>query len=235
VRLALLYVADPPSDTRGYRRAARVITYNKIQSHRRRIYVRNAREGGDANSADEHASSDGRIMATGAFFLGVFLAACGGETAPVVAPIASNAPADAASPAVTEEPSGAPPIPSAPSISGAPTDGGLCSEKCRGRATPDLVNQLTVRAQQTRRCYNRALGNDPKLRGEMRILVVVARDGSTCDPRVTGGTLPSEMTECVLNTFRGQSYSPPVDGCIEVTIPLRFEPAQFDGGSPVVP
>jgi outer membrane biosynthesis protein TonB len=170
-----------------------------------------------------------------ALWLAIVLAACGGETAPVVAPIATNAPADASSPAASAEPSAEAPIPSAPSTSGVPTDGGLCSEKCRGRATPDLVNGLTLRAQQTRRCYNRALGNDPKIRGDMRILVVVARDGSTCDQRITESTLPAEMGECVLNTFRGQSYSPPVDGCIDVTIPLRFEPATLDAGAPVVP
>jgi DNA-directed RNA polymerase specialized sigma24 family protein len=65
VTLALLYMQNPPINGAGCAAAAHDITYKKICSFRRRLYVRAAREAGPTDETDEHASGDGREAATG--------------------------------------------------------------------------------------------------------------------------------------------------------------------------
>jgi len=108
----------------------------------------------------------------------------------------------------------------------------ICSETCEGRGTPEIVHELQMRGAPVRRCYNRALAIDPTARGKMRVMVVIGSDGRTCDSRVLDSDLPSTMSDCVLDAYRGRRYPEPVNGCVKVTVPFGFEPKDGSAGAP---
>jgi hypothetical protein len=81
-----------------------------------------------------------------------------------------------------------------------------------------------ARGGQARPCYNRALGGDRSLRGKMRVHVRVLGDGSVCEARVVTSDMPAEMNACVTQVLGGSGYPAPSGGCIDVEVPLSFEP-----------
>ncbi|HEY8040517.1 MAG TPA: AgmX/PglI C-terminal domain-containing protein [Polyangiaceae bacterium] len=107
----------------------------------------------------------------------------------------------------------------APSSSGPP-----CSSACVGNGTPELAAAVHDRAAQAKPCYNRALTRDRTLRGTMRVLVRLRDDGSVCEARVLASDMPAETSECVRGLLGGASYPPPRDGCVDVEIPMTFQP-----------
>jgi len=112
-------------------------------------------------------------------------------------------------------------------------DVATCPQVCQGRATAPLGYALQMRAAETRRCYNQALASDPTLAGTMTVLVRIAEDGSTCQTRVLESDMTKGMTACALRFFDGadaNSYPPPVGGCIDATVPMRFTPMTKDAG-----
>jgi hypothetical protein len=119
------------------------------------------------------------------------------------------------------------------STSTSPEDAGSCEGKCTGTAGDDLAKALQLHASEGRRCYNAALRTAPSLEGLIRVQVRVAADGSVCSLAAADSTMPADMTECVLDRFRGTTYPPPTDGCVDVLVPLRFkaQPGAADGGS----
>jgi hypothetical protein len=133
----------------------------------------------------------------------------------------------------------APPAPSSSSASPAssPDDVRNCGGACAGSAGEGLAKALELRAMQGKHCYDSVLRAAPSLEGHISIIVRVAPDGSVCSAAAGASTMPADMTECVLDRFRAETYPAPVGGCVDVTIPMRFKPKPpaADAGSSVPP
>jgi outer membrane biosynthesis protein TonB len=164
-------------------------------------------------------------------------ACAGGSGAPVAAPVASAQASASASSAARaegsvadagEQPNG--PQAAPPSATIEPAASPPCADSCAGSATPELVAAATSRAGQAKPCYDRALGAGGSVRGRMRVLVRVRDDGSVCETRVLASDMSTEMNRCVTQVLGGASYPAPVGGCIDVTVPLTFEPRAADAG-----
>jgi urease accessory protein len=119
----------------------------------------------------------------------------------------------------------------APSVSAGPA-ASACTGSCAGVATQSLVSAAMARAGQAKPCFDRALVSDRTLRGRMRVNLRVLEDGSVCAPKVLESDMPADMNRCVTQVLSGAPYPPPTGGCIDVTIPLAFEPRAPDAGAP---
>jgi hypothetical protein len=98
---------------------------------------------------------------------------------------------------------------------------------------PSLGRILQVRAAQARRCYNQALRSDPTLRGAIVVLVRIGGDGRVCEMRVLASDMPQSMTACALSYFAvsdADPYTPPIGGCVDATVPIKFVPQARDAG-----
>jgi urease accessory protein len=145
--------------------------------------------------------------------------AAGASTGPAVA---SSMPPSAASPALA-------PVSTSGATAAAPA---ACTGKCSGIATQELVAAAMARAGQAKPCYDRALVSDKALRGHVRVSVRVLGDGSVCAPQVLDSDMPQDMNRCVAQVLSSAGYPAPTGGCIDVTIPLSFEPRTADSGAP---
>jgi outer membrane biosynthesis protein TonB len=155
----------------------------------------------------------------------------GGGGAPVVVPVVPPVSPSASEATAASAPPAAPATPSARPALATPTP--ACDGKCEGRPTPELANAVMARGGQTRLCYNRALGADRSLRGKVRVRVRVQSDGSVCEARIVASDMPAEMTACLTQVLGGSAYPPPDGGCIDVEVPLSFEPqGGGDAGAP---
>jgi hypothetical protein len=153
--------------------------------------------------------------------------ACGSGGSPPLAPVtAVSLPASADAGAGAESPPSASASPLASVAAPAPSlaSGPPCSSACVGNGTPELAAAVHDRAVQAKPCYNRALSRDRTLRGTMRVLVRLRDDGSVCESRVLASDMPAETSECVRGLLGGASYPPPRDGCVDVEIPMTFQP-----------
>ena len=194
--------------------------------------------GGDGARAEDAV----RRVAAAAIGCSVAVAACaGGSGAPVAAPVApvASAPPSAVSSSVSPEPGvlaedRPPPVPAASAA--APTGAAqsrACIEPCSGSQTPELVAAAMSRAGRAKPCYDRALGAGRAVRGRMQVRIRVLGDGAVCEPQVLASELPEDMTKCVAQVLGGASYPPPSGGCLDVVVPLTFEPRDADaGGAP---
>jgi TonB family protein len=84
----------------------------------------------------------------------------------------------------------------------------------------------------TRPCYESALAAYRRLRGKAEVLVRITETGAVCDTRIVSSALPPTVNQCLMRTLSGADYPPPRGGCIDVTIPLSFEPRDVDAGAP---
>jgi hypothetical protein len=166
--------------------------------------------------------------------------ACASGGGALSAPVAGPAPdvsatklADAGADLVDAAPSQTPipPTASAPP----PSPSVACAAKCSGTGTGDLVAFAMQRAAQAKPCYDRALGNDGRLRGSMEVLVRLADTGAVCATRVLKTSMPADVNDCVTRVLGGADYPPPKGGCLDVSIPLSFVPKDADAGVIDVP
>jgi TonB family protein len=134
---------------------------------------------------------------------------------------------------VFDQPPPAPPPPAPSESVAAPEPGPKpgrsgpagCGGSCQGEATSTLRAQLGAKAAMARGCYERALRNNSQLQGRVRVSVRVSPNGLVCSARVTQNELgDAGVTGCVLQIFRSSSFAPPKGGCVDVEVPLRFEP-----------
>jgi hypothetical protein len=106
------------------------------------------------------------------------------------------------------------------------TTRGVCSQPCRGSATPELGQRLQWLAASTRRCYNRELSLNPKLAGRITVTVRISETGAVCASsieRFSDGL--GDLAECVEEVFRSQKVLPaPRGGCVVATVPIVFTP-----------
>jgi hypothetical protein len=158
-----------------------------------------------------------------------------GAAPPAVAVPKASAPAPSSSPPVEnpklEDIPPPPPVvattaaPPQPKTVIAPANVG-CDGTCTGRPPPELEPALRVRANQARRCYDRALLQDSTLRGHVTILVRVGAGGGVCSATVTSNDMATpDVANCAANIFRMSGTLPaPRGGCIDAPVPLSFVP-----------
>ncbi len=96
----------------------------------------------------------------------------------------------------------------------------------RGPTTTRLEPALRVRANQARRCYDRALLQDSTLRGHVTVVVRVGPTGAVCSATVASNDMPTpDVANCAANIFRSTGSLPaPRGGCIDAPVPLSFVP-----------
>ena len=115
------------------------------------------------------------------------------------------------------------------SVSGKkPTVGGgagLCASPCTGTATGGMKTDISTRAGNARGCYERALRANPNIQGKMTLNVRVDSLGGICSASISNDSVGSgEVQACVLGMFRGQRVTAPTGGCVDVSVPLNFQP-----------
>ncbi len=103
----------------------------------------------------------------------------------------------------------------------------LCDTKtCNGTLSTGLENGLNMVARQTRkRCYERALGNDPALHGKITVRLKISANGQVCSSSVGSNDMSDpSVAQCAASSFRG-SLAPPTGGCVNIDFPIKYEPA----------
>ncbi|MBN9162083.1 MAG: AgmX/PglI C-terminal domain-containing protein [Myxococcales bacterium] len=115
----------------------------------------------------------------------------------------------------------------APRVGDSQPENATCKNKrgCCGQATDELEDALKARIAQTRACYEAALGGEPTLQGSIAMNLIVALDGSV--PEIAVAKSPPNMDQvarCVLDHLRIASYPPPINGCVEIIVPINFLP-----------
>jgi hypothetical protein len=116
-----------------------------------------------------------------------------------------------------------------------PVDAGATapSDACAGKAPPDLVSVVSRRAADAKRCYERALKDDPRLTGRLVVAIRIREDGSVAGVELTEDEIGNAtLRDCVQETFSRAIAVHPEGGCIQVVVPLRFVPKQTADAGP---
>lgn len=115
----------------------------------------------------------------------------------------------------------------AATVANAPVRSGksACPNTCDGEASAALKTALAGRGGAGRRCYEKALSQNPLLKGRMTMHVRVGTNGSVCAASVTRDELHDPgLTNCILGVFRSSMLPSPTNGCVEADVPLNFVP-----------
>jgi hypothetical protein len=74
-----------------------------------------------------------------------------------------------------------------------------------------------------RACYNRGLGNNPDLQGQVKIVAKVGPNGEVLSATPQGGAgLGTEVVDCVVRRVKSASFAPPEGGGATIVIPVTF-------------
>jgi hypothetical protein len=102
---------------------------------------------------------------------------------------------------------------------------GGCAGECKGEAPGNLRATLSGKGAQARGCYERALRQNNMLQGRLKIGLRIGPNGAVCSANVTSNELgDSGVASCVLQMFKSSSFPSPQGGCVDVEVPLKFEP-----------
>jgi hypothetical protein len=108
-------------------------------------------------------------------------------------------------------------------------EGNACDvQTCYGSASTDLENGINMVARQTRRrCYEKALGNDPTLQGHVTIALKIASTGQVCSASVGSNDMSdTSVATCAANTFLAAHLPSPKGGCVaHLNVPIAYVPA----------
>jgi hypothetical protein len=158
--------------------------------------------------------------------------ACAAANAPASAPTIVDVPAVEAGTGPIAVESATAPASSAPlADEKAPAS---CDEKCNGKWTRELASFAQQQAAKARRCYNLALAAEKSpFSGKMRVLLKISETGAVCDARLVKTTVPDSLNACVLQLLQDATYPAPVGGCVNVLVPMTFEP--MDAGAAPAP
>jgi hypothetical protein len=152
------------------------------------------------------------------------LGACAGSPANASAPASVSV----SGPAPSVEAGDVPPPVFVREAESAPAE---ARERCQGTMTADLLAELMHRGQATRGCYESALRKEPTLGGRMQIAIRVGVDGQVVSAGVVSDTIGSKsLKDCVLKVARGPFREAPQGGCVDVSMPINFQPKQTDAG-----
>lgn len=106
--------------------------------------------------------------------------------------------------------------------------GNACDVRtCNGSTSTELENGLNMVARQTRRkCYESALGNDPTLKGHVKLSLKIASNGQVCSSTVASNDMSNtSVGDCAARTFMAAHLPSPKGGCVNVDFPLAYIPA----------
>lgn len=95
-----------------------------------------------------------------------------------------------------------------------------------GRLPPEVIRR-TIRQNhgRLRKCYEEALGRDPKLAGRVNVRFVIEEDGSVRDAVDRDSDLPdAAVIACVVGVYEDLSFPPPKGGIVTVVYPVHFAP-----------
>ena len=149
---------------------------------------------------------------------------------------AGSKPAPSASPPEYEIPTASASSPAAPTappvdrpVAEQPPDAG--TRRCEGAITAELMAAIRQRAQSARDCYESALQKDPKLRGRLQVAFRVGEHGEVLSASLPQDTVGSEeLRTCVLGLAQMPYRYFPEHGCIDVALPIQFQPKDADAG-----
>ena len=116
----------------------------------------------------------------------------------------------------------------APTVTRVVTTVNACDVKtCNGTTSTELENGLNMVARQTRRkCYESALGNDPSLKGHVKLSLRIAGNGQVCAANVASNDMSNgSVGDCAARTFLASHLPAPKGGCVNVDFPLAYVPA----------
>jgi hypothetical protein len=96
--------------------------------------------------------------------------------------------------------------------------------QCSGEVQPALVEALSSRASQSRRCYDNLLRSNPSAEGRYVVSLRLSKRGKVERARLVKDEVgDAAMAQCVLARFRASSYPAPRGGCADVNVPLSYE------------
>ena len=162
--------------------------------------------------------------------------ACANGTPPTASPAQIDI-APTSPPSLPSADAGVASLPPAPPTKNEPRAAdGACKGACEGRPGNELVEALSRRAKQARRCYENALATDKTLRGRVRVHMVVGADGRICSARADSDKGMEAVASCAAAYFRSVAgdppFPPPDGGCADITLPINFVPRTDDAGTP---
>lgn len=77
-----------------------------------------------------------------------------------------------------------------------------------------------------RRCYNRALQENPNVKGSLRVTAKIGQNGEVLSAKASGGTgLSQTMTSCITARVSSATFAKPTAGTATIEIPLTFNQA----------
>jgi TonB family protein len=101
--------------------------------------------------------------------------------------------------------------------------GGSCAKCGEGKPSAALNSAVRNAAGSAQGCYRRALRQSAAA-GSMTVSVQVGSTGNVCGASIVNDTVGSpEISNCVLNRFRGTNFPPPEQGCVIVNVPINFK------------
>ncbi len=101
--------------------------------------------------------------------------------------------------------------------------GGSCAKCGEGKPSGALNSAIRSAAGAAQGCYRRAL-RQTAASGSMTVSVQVGSSGNVCGASIVNDSVgSSEISNCVLGRFRGQTFPPPEQGCVVVNVPISFK------------
>jgi len=145
--------------------------------------------------------------------------------------VASNG-ADSPSIATSSASIAASPSPPAPSRAVSPAmpapdvaEPGKPTQRCTGTPSPKLVEAISVRVARSRSCYEELLRAVPRAQGRMLVAIRVGPTGELASAEVLQDEIGErELSSCVISSIRGAPLPAPESGCVDINVPLRFQP-----------
>lgn len=100
---------------------------------------------------------------------------------------------------------------------------GSCAKCGAGKPSAALNSAVRNAAGSAQGCYRRALRQSAAA-GSMTVSVQVGSAGNVCGASIVNDSVGSpEISNCVLNRFRGSNFPKPEEGCVVVNVPINFK------------
>jgi len=97
-----------------------------------------------------------------------------------------------------------------------------------------VMARLTTLKPKLDPCYLEAWGKDTRLKGTVRVQLIIEADGRVTDAKVTSQTgLNDTVSKCVEGVLKGATFDPPTGGKqAVVNVPIHFTTPSAPGISP---
>ncbi len=120
-----------------------------------------------------------------------------------------------------------------PNIAPPPLEAPVAADPIPGEEPPEATGGALQAAGPTvasmaggfRRCYNRALHDDPTMRGKVRLTAKIGGDGTVIIVSDAAGEgLSPQLVDCLKRRLIAQRFHPPDGGGATLVVPFSFEP-----------